>query len=598
MADEARQVAAEELRATERTGTFLYRMRHSTAHVMAQAVQRLFPGTRFGIGPAIEDGFYYDFDSPHQFTPDDFPAIEAEMRKIVAEDYPFVLSEMARPEARRFFVERDQTYKVDLIDRLPADERITFYTDGDFIDLCAGPHVASTGQIKAFKLRSVAGAYWHGDEHNPQLQRLYGVAFETPQEVERYFWQIEEARKRDHRRLGKELELFTLSDEIGAGIPLFYPKGEIVRHLMESYVRELQTRYGYQHVWTANLAKVDIFRRSGHFDAARDVMFPFMEDEGTEYVLKPVNCPSHMTLFNTLQHSYRELPLRYAEFATLYRYEKSGELSGLTRVRSLTQDDCHIFCTEEQVQSEFALALNLVKEVLNTYGFHEYWVRLSLRGEGEKYIEGGDRWERSEQMLRDALESQGVSYVPVTGEAAIYGPKADFIARDLLGREWQISTIQVDMILPSRLGCQYIGEDGQPHTPVLLHRAVTGSSERFMALLIEHYAGAFPLWLAPVQVEVIPIADRHNAYADRVAGALRAVGLRVDVDNRREGMRAKIRDAQLQKVPYMLVVGDKEEREGQVAVRLRTGQDLGPRALADFQAMAVRLVAEKSLELV
>lgn len=584
-------------RPTAETATFVYKMRHSCAHVMAQAVQHLYPGTQFGIGPAIDDGFYYDFDSPHQFTPDDFPVIEAEMRKIIAANYPFEFREVTRDYARNFFDTTHQTYKVDLIDRFPADERITFYVDGDFTDLCAGPHLERTGQIKSFKLRSVAGAYWHGDEHNAQLQRIYAVAYETDAEVEQYFQRIEEAKRRDHRRLGKDLGLFTLSDDVGPGIPLFFPKGEMLRHLMESYVREAQTRYGYQHVWTANLVKVDLYKKSGHYDAYREAMFPFMKDEDAEYVLKPMNCPSHMTLFNAEQHSYRELPLRYAEFATLYRYEKSGELSGLARVRAITQDDCHIFCTEDQVQEEFARALALVREVLSTYGFHDYWIRLSLRGDKEKYIEGAERWARAEEMLRSALDASGVSYIPVTGEAAIYGPKADFIAHDVLGREWQISTIQVDMIQPSRLGCFYTGEDGQPHTPVVLHRAVTGCTERFMALIIEQFAGAFPLWLSPVQAAIIPIADRHNDYANTVADTLRAVGMRVEVDSRREGMRSKIRDAQLQKTPYMLVVGDKEAQNNQVAVRLRTGEDLGAQPLADFQAMATKLIAERSLKL-
>jgi threonyl-tRNA synthetase len=399
--------------------------------------------------------------------------------------------------------------------------------------------------------------------------------------------------------LGKELGLFTLSDDIGPGIPLFFPKGEIIRHLMEEYVRDTQTRYGYQHVWTAHLVKVDLYKKSGHFDAYRESMFPFMTDDenGNEYVLKPMNCPSHMTLFNAEQHSYRDLPLRYAEFATLYRYEKSGELVGLARVRSLTQDDCHIFCTEDQVQEEFARALALVKEVLATYGFTDYWIRLSLRGDKEKYIEGTENWARAEQMLRDSLDASGVQYVPVTGEAAIYGPKADFIAHDVLGREWQISTIQVDMIQPGRLGCQYIGEDGQAHTPIVLHRAVTGATERFLALLIEQYAGAFPLWLAPVQAQIIPIADRHNDYANGVAATLKEAGMRIEVDARREGMRSKIRDAQLQKTPYMLIVGDKEAQNDQVSVRLRTGEDLGAQPLDEFKTRATTIIRERGFAL-
>jgi len=421
------------------------------------------------------------------------------------------------------------------------------------------------------------------------LQRVYGTAWHTPNELEEYLWRLEEAKKRDHRKLGKELGLFYFSEDVGPGLPLFTPKGEMLRYLMENYVRDTQTRYGYEHVWTGHLVKEDLYRRSGHYENYKDSMFPPMVDENVVYRLKPMNCPSHMTLFKEMgRHSYRELPMRFAEFATLYRYEKTGELTGLTRVRALTQDDCHTFCTEEQIGDEFTRSLNLIREVLGRYRFTDYKVRLSLRGEGGKYVEDEEKWSKAEAALRKSLDENGVDYFEATGEAAFYGPKADFLARDVLGREWQLSTIQVDFIQPARLGLTYIGEDGQEHTPVVLHRAVTGTTERFMGVIIEHFAGAFPVWLAPVQAVLIPIADRHLPYIREVAQKLRQAGLRVEVDERGERMNAKIRDAQRQKIPYMLVVGDQEMANGQVALRLRSGENPGPMSIEAFLARARR----------
>ena len=441
---------------------------------------------------------------------------------------------------------------------------------------------------------SVAGAYWRGDEKRPMLQRIYGTAWSSAAELEDYLWRLEEAKKRDHRKLGKELGLFYFSDDVGPGLPLFTPKGELLRYLMESYVREVQTRYGYEHVWTGHLVKEDLYKKSGHYDNYKDVMFPPMVDENITFRLKPMNCPSHMTLFKEMGlHSYRELPLRFSEFATLYRYEKTGELTGLTRVRSLTQDDCHTFCTPEQIGSEFLRSLNLIREVLNTYHFSDYVVRLSLRGKGGKYVEDDEKWTKAENALRAAMDEAGLDYFEAAGEAAFYGPKADFIARDVLGREWQLSTIQVDFIQPARLGLTYIGEDGAEHTPVVLHRAVTGSTERFLGVIIEHFAGAFPVWLAPVQAVVIPIADRHFEYANEVAGKLKALGIRVSVDDRGERMNAKIRDAQNQKIPYMLVVGDKEMESQQVALRLRNGENPGPISLENFTELALGEIKQK-----
>ncbi len=576
----------------------LYRIRHSLAHIMAQAVLEIFPNAKIAIGPPVEDGFYYDFELPRPITADDLAVIEKRMREIIAEGHEFVRREVSPDEAREIF--KDQPYKLELIEDilqrgtdeygnpLPPGQQpvLSVYQHSSFVDLCRGPHVEHTRQInpKAFKLSHIAGAYWRGDENNPMLTRIYGVAWETPKQLRQYLQWREEAAKRDHRRLGKELGLFYFApDEIGPGIPLFTPKGEILRHLLESYVREVQTRYGFQHVWTGNIVKEDLYRMSGHLENYADAMFPPMVDGEDRFRLKPMNCPSHMTLYKKMgKHSYRELPLRFSEFATVYRYEKKGELHGLTRVRSLTQDDCHIFCTPEQIQSEFAMLLELVQEILGRFGLTDYQVRLSLRGEGGKYVQDPEKWDQAEAALRAALDASGLDYYEATGEAAFYGPKADFIAHDVLGREWQLSTIQVDFIQPARLGLTYIGPDGQEHTPVVLHRAIMGSTERFLGVLIEHYAGAFPVWLAPVQAVLIPITDRHVPYCEQVAARLRAEGLRVEVDARGDRMNAKIRDAQKQKVPYMLVVGDKEVAAGQVALRLRSGENLGPMSIEAF----------------
>jgi len=577
----------------------LYKIRHSAAHVMAQAVMEMFPGqAKIAIGPPIAEGFYYDFDLPRSITPEDLEAIEKRMRQIIGGNHKFVRREVSADDARQEF--KDQPYKIELIDGLdkggvdeygnPINEKpvISFYTHDSFTDLCRGPHVEHTGKINpsAFKLMSIAGAYWRGDATKPQLQRIYGTAWKNDKELKEYLWKLEEAKKRDHRKVGKELGLFYFSDDVGPGLPLFTPKGEMVRYLMEKYVRDLQTKYGYQHVWTGHLVKEDLYHRSGHYENYKDAMFPPMEDEGVKFRLKPMNCPSHMTLYKEMgTHSYRDLPMRFAEFATLYRYEKTGELSGLTRVRALTQDDCHIFCRPDQIQEEFSLALNLIREVLSRYKLSNYRVRLSLRGSEGKFVDDNEKWELATNALKAALDSNGVDYDAVEGEAAFYGPKADFLASDVLGREWQLSTIQVDFIQPARLGCEYVGEDGKVHTPVLLHRAVTGSTERFMGVIIEHFAGAFPVWLAPVQAMIIPIADRHLEYANKVAQQMKDAGFRVEVDARSERMQAKIRDAQVQKIPYMLVAGDKEAEAGAVAVRLRSGEDLKAKPLAEVMAL-------------
>ena len=565
---------------TGRDEASLQLARHTLAHVMAQAVIQHFVhkgyqrgDVKMGVGPVIENGFYYDFDLPESLTPEDLAALEEAMRAILKAKLPLRKFELPRAEALERYQKQGDPYKVELIEGLPEGEAITFYEQGGgegFTDLCRGPHLPNTGDIPPhFKLMSVAGAYWRGDETRPQLQRIYGVAFRSKEDLEHYLWQLEEAKKRDHRKLGRELDLFAFSDDVGSGIPLFLPRGERVRFEMERFVREVQTRYGYEHVWTGHLVKESLYEKSGHLDNYAESMFPPMIDDGVRLRLKPMNCPSHMTLYNTRLHSYRELPLRYAEFATLYRYEKSGELNGLTRVRSLTQDDCHIFCTEEQIQAEFALALKLIREVLDTYAFNAYSVQLSLRGEAGKYVDDDAKWTKATQALRDALQAEGVPYTEAYGEAAFYGPKADFMAQDVLGREWQLSTLQVDFIQPERLGCEYVGEDGERHTPVVIHRAVTGSTERFMGVMIEHFAGDFPLWLAPEQVRIVPIADRHVPYADSLKESLEHAGLRATVDARSERMNAKVRDAEIYKIPYTAIVGDQEAEAGAVSFRSR-----------------------------
>jgi threonyl-tRNA synthetase len=589
----------------------LYRIRHSTAHVMAQAVLELFPDAELGIGPAIEVGFYYDFIFPRPLTMEDLHVIESRMKENIEAKALFIRREISVDEAREMF--KDQPYKLELIEAISRGKlgthgeaaskpstMVSIYQHGAFTDLCAGPHVTNTEEIPidAFKLTSIAGAYWRGNEKREQLTRVYGTAWQTKEELDQHLWRIEEAKKRDHRKLGKDLGLFYFSQDIGPGLPLFPPKGEIVRHLMETYVRETQTRYGYQHVWTGHLVKEDLYKKSGHYDNYVEFMFPPLEDEDIVMRLKPMNCPGHMTLYKEMGlHSYRELPLRFAEFATVYRNEKGGELTGLTRVRALTQDDCHIFCREDQIESEFTLALRLIREVFNTYNLKDYKVRLSLRGEQGKYVQDDEKWTKATQALKSALVVNRVEYIIAEGEAAFYGPKADFLARDVLGREWQLSTIQVDFIQPDRLGVEYIGEDGQRHTPVLIHRAVTGATERFLGVIIEHFAGAFPLWLAPVQIELIPITDRHVPYAQEVANILKEQGFRVEEDDRSNRMNAKIRDAQLKKIPYMLVIGDREKQSNTVSVRLRSGEDLKAMPLDQFIGMMKRLVETRSLEL-
>jgi threonyl-tRNA synthetase len=565
----------------------LHRLRHSTAHVLAQAVQHLFPEAKMTIGPATEDGFYYDFDRDTPFTPEDLQALEEDMAKNLASNDAITGREVSVDEARELF--RDNPYKLELIEEIAEKgEPITLYSHGDFTDLCRGGHVRTIGEIKAFKLLNVAGAYWRGSEKNRMLQRIYGTAFPSREELDEYLVRMEEARKRDHRRLGRELGLFMVSPVVGAGLPLWLPKGATLRETLVEFMRDQQRQRGYQPVVTPHLAKRELYEISGHWIAYKDGLFPSMHgDHGEELVLKPVNCPFHIQIFASERRSYRDLPIRYAEFGTVYRWEQSGELGGLTRVRGFTQDDSHIFCRPDQLVAEFHGVVDLIMLVFQRLKL-EYRARVGLRDPAntEKYVGKAEDWEQAQAALLEAVRQLEMPHEVAVGEAAIYGPKLDFLVRDAIGREWQLGTVQVDYVLPERFDLEYTGEDGQPHRPVMIHRAPFGSLERFVGVLIEHFAGAFPLWLAPVQAVVIPIADRHAEYADQVRERLGTGGLRVEVDRRGERMQAKIRDAQLQKVPYMLIVGDKEAAADAVAVRSRDRGDLGPLPLAEFLAQA------------
>jgi threonyl-tRNA synthetase len=562
----------------------LVRMRHSGAHIMAEAVLSLFPEGKLGIGPPIEDGFYYDFLLPRPLTPDDFPRIEEKMREIIATKSPFVRRELPKAEALTLFAK--QPFKLEIINSI-VDGALSTYTQHAFTDLCQGPHVASTDQVKAFKLLRVAGAYWRGDEKNPQLQRIYAACFESQEELDAYLHRIEEAERRDHRRLGRELGLFFF-DPIAPASPFFLPKGAAVYNLMVGFIRSLYPKYGYQEVITPQIFSTDLWKTSGHYENYLENMYMVTLDE-REYGVKPMNCPGHCVVYQTQLHSYRELPLRYADFGRLHRYERSGVTHGLTRVRSFTQDDAHIFCRPDQVRGEIASVLRMMREVYDAFGLGEPRVTLSLRPAKRGGSE--EMWDRAEAILRDALRQSQFPFEEVEGEGAFYGPKIDLFMKDALGREWQLGTTQLDLYMPERFGLEYIAEDGTAQRPVMVHRAILGSLERFLGVLIEHHAGAFPVWLSPVQAVVIPIADRHLAYAHEVEGRLKEAGLRVEVDARNERMNAKVREAQLQKVPYMLVVGDKEAASNAVAVRLRNNENLGPKPVEEFLAMAREDVA-------
>lgn len=547
-------------------------LRHSSAHILAQAVKELYPNAKLAIGPAIEEGFYYDFDFDRPFTPEDLEAIEKRMAEIVKRNLPIVRKELSRDEAIGLFRERGEDYKLELIAGFP-DETFSVYEQGDFIDLCRGPHVRYTGKAKAYKLLSIAGAYWRGDEKNKMLQRIYGTAFPTKDELKAHLDKLEEAKKRDHRKLGKELDLFSIQDEAGGGLVLWHPKGARVRKAIEDFWRDEHYKAGYELVFSPHIARLDIWKQSGHWDFYRENMYSPMDVEGIEYELKPMNCPFHMMIYNSSLKSYRDLPVRLAELGTVYRFERSGVLHGLMRVRGFTQDDAHIYCTREQLGEEIDRVIDFVLYILKTFGFTEFEAFLSTRP--EKFVGEPAVWDEATAALRGGLERHNLAYKVDEGGGAFYGPKIDLKIKDCLGRSWQCSTIQVDFNLPEKFDVSYVAEDSKKHRPIMIHRALMGSLERFFGVLIEHYAGAFPTWLAPVQAMVMSITDKHVPYVNKVVDRLRQAGMRAEADKRNEKIGYKIREAQMKKVPYMLVIGDKEmEKEG-VAVRKRSGEDLG-----------------------
>ena len=609
----------------------LERLRHSCAHVMASAILRLWPDAQFAYGPPIDSGFYYDFDMKHRLTPDDFEAIEAEMRKIAKENQKFERRVLSRAEAQAMaesgrlggLSERPgnaSRFKLDLIDKIPEGEEISCYQNGEFIDLCAGPHVGYSSKCKNVKLMSVSSSFYMGDPAKGQLQRLYGTAFESKEQLEEHLVRLEEAKKRDHRKLGRELGLFHIDEMVGQGLILWKPKGALVRRALQDFITAELDKQGYSQVFTPHIGKLDLYRTSGHFPYYQESQFAVIPERsilekladedatcatllnGLEkgeyegYLLKPMNCPHHIKIFSSEQRSYRDLPVRLAEFGTVYRWEQSGELGGMTRVRGFTQDDAHLFCTPDQVAVEVQGCLGLVKKVLGTLGMNEYRVRLSLRDpESDKYVGDPENWDKAEAALREAVQTLGVDYTEELGEAAFYGPKIDFVVRDVIGRDWQLGTVQVDYNLPVRFGLSYIGEDNRQHTPVMIHRAPFGSLERFTGLLIEHFEGKFPVWLAPEQCRVLPISEKTMDFSEEVTRMLADAGLRVSMDRTSDKIGAKIRNARLERIPYMLIIGQKEAEEGLVSVRHREREDMGTMPVAEFVAMLVAENRDRSL---
>jgi threonyl-tRNA synthetase len=575
-------------------------VRHSAAHVLATAVLELFPETKLGHGPATDAGFFYDFYRPIPFTPEDLVAIEARMKEVVARDEKFLHVYEPREKALTEFEQEGDFMKTHFVSKFTEPgSQVSFYRNGRFVDFCRGPHVPSTGRVKAFKVLSLAGAYWLGDEKNPQLQRIYGTAFFSQKDLDAHFARLEEAAKRDHRLLGKQLDLFSVQELAGAGLIFWHPKGAMIRRLMEDWMREECVRRGYLLVYTPHVMRRDLWKVSGHDGVYSKDMFPPMKLDDAEYRLKPMNCPGHILIYKNSPKSYRDLPQRYAEFGNVYRYERSGTMHGLLRVRGFTQDDAHIFCTPEQIEGEVIACLDFAEAVLKTFGFKEYRVELSTRDpqKGGDFFGTAEDWAHAEGALKKVLTDRGLTFNTFPGEAAFYGPKIDVKLIDVLGRPWQLSTVQFDFNLPARFELEYVGEDGERHQPVMVHRALFGSVERFFGVLIEHYAGAFPLWLAPMQVGLVPISERHHAYAQKVEAELKAASLRVEVDARNEKMNGKIRDFANQKTPYILVFGDKEEAANSVSVRTRGKGDQGSIPLADFIAKAKTLVASQSTEL-
>lgn len=550
-------------------------LRHSTAHLMAQALKRLYGDVKFGVGPVIEGGFYYDFDMDEKVSSDDFDKIEKTMKQIVNENYKIERKVVSRNEAKEFF--KDDPYKLELIDAIPEDENVTLYTQGEFTDLCRGVHVPSTSKIKEFKLLSTAGAYWRGDSNNKMLQRIYGTAFFDKKDLKAHLQMLEERRERDHRKIGKDLELFTNSQLVGAGLPLWLPNGATIRREIERYIVDKEVSMGYDHVYTPVLANVDLYKTSGHWDHYQEDMFPTMKlDETEEMVLRPMNCPHHMMIYNNKPHSYRELPIRIAELGTMHRYEASGAVSGLQRVRGMTLNDSHIFVRPDQIKEEFKRVVNMIQEVYEDFGFEDYTFRLSYRDpeDKEKYMDDDEMWNKAESMLKEAVDEMGLPYVEAIGEAAFYGPKLDVQVKTAMGKEETLSTAQLDFLLPERFELTYIGSDGEQHRPVVIHRGVVSTMERFVAFLTEETKGAFPTWLAPKQVEIIPVnVDIHYDYARQLQDELKSKGVRVEIDDRNEKMGYKIREAQMQKIPYQIVVGDKEVENNEVNVRKYGSED-------------------------
>jgi len=563
-------------------------MRHSTAHLMAQAIKRLYKNAKFGVGPVIEGGFYYDIDLEESLTPEDLPLIEKEMKKIVNENLEINRIEVSRDEAISRFTEIGDNYKLELIDAIPADQQVTIYEQGEFFDLCRGVHVSSTGKIKEFKLLSIAGAYWRGDSKNKMLQRIYGTAFFKKEELAEHLRLLEEAKERDHRKIGKELNLFMSSQKVGQGLPLWLPKGATIRRTIERYIVDKEQRLGYDHVYTPVMGSVELYKTSGHWDHYQDGMFPVMEMDNEQLVLRPMNCPHHMMIFKNGIHSYRQLPVRIAELGTMHRYEMSGALSGLQRVRGMTLNDAHIFVRPDQIKDEFKRVVNLILEVYKDFDIKDYSFRLSYRdpADTEKYYDDDAMWEKAQGMLKEAMDELELDYFEADGEAAFYGPKLDVQVRTALGKDETLSTVQLDFLLPERFDLGYVGEDGKQHRPVVIHRGVVSTMERFVAFLIEEYKGAFPTWLAPVQAQVIPVSPAvHLDYAKEVQEKLQAAGLRVDLDTRDEKIGYKIREAQMQKIPYMLVVGDNEVKEGSVNVRKYGEQKSETISFEEFSAL-------------
>ncbi|MDP2209299.1 MAG: threonine--tRNA ligase [Bacteroidota bacterium] len=570
---------------------------HSSAHLMAEAIQEIFPGTKFGIGPSIENGFYYDLDlGDHKLTNEDLNKIEEKMNEYIKQDFQFRREEIQWQEAYNFFQQKGDEYKLELLDEFKG-EKITLYHVGQFTDLCYGPHLPSTGKIKYIKLLNVAGAYWRGSEKNKMLQRIYGITFPTKKELDDYLFRLEEAKRRDHRKLGTELEIFLLTPKVGGGLPLWLPKGAVIRETLEDFLKAEQKKRGYLPVVTPHIGNINLYKTSGHYPYYKDSQFTPIKVDDEEYLLKPMNCPHHFQIYAAKPRSYRDLPIRLAEFGTVYRYEQSGELNGLTRVRSFTVDDSHMFVRQDQLKEEICGVIDLIQLVFNTLGFKDFTTRLSFRDalNKEKYGGADELWDRAEKEILEAAEEMKLKYTIAKGEAAFYGPKIDFIVRDALGRSWQLGTVQVDYVMPERFNLEYVGNDGQKHRPVVIHRAPFGSLERFIGVLIEHFAGEFPVWLSPLQVAVIPITDAQNDYALTITQKLKDAGVRVELDSRNEKVNYKIRDWETKKTPYMLVVGDKEKNSDTVSVRRHTKGDLGIKPVSEFLNQISIEIKEKQL---